>query len=231
VLITGASRGIGAGIARALARDGYDLILWSRDTHELAAVAKQLATFGTSIDVAGVDVADAAAVAAEQKRSLDRADRLNGLVICAGVGEWSPLVEVTDEQWDTTLDTNLKGAFHVLRAALPLLELVPYSHVILLGSDSSETGMAGRAAYCSSKWGLRGLGESLRGEVRPRRIKVTQILVSRVDTYFRGHKPGDRPGALLPKHIAGVVSAIFAQEPKVEIREIRMASMDASYGA
>jgi NADP-dependent 3-hydroxy acid dehydrogenase YdfG len=230
VLVIGASRGIGSSIATALARDGYDLILWARNLNDLEKVRDEVAQYNINVRTAGVDVSDGDAVSRQRYESLEGLSGLRGLVLCAGIGEWHSIKETMDETWRSIQDTNLGGAFYSIKAALPLLEAVSYSQVVFIGSDSSVFGMPNRAAYCSSKWGLRGLAECLRAEMRASRIKVTHVMVSRVDTYFRNHSPGDRPGALRPEQVAHVVAAIFAQDPAVEIREISMASMDAPYG-
>lgn len=231
VLVTGASRGIGSKIAMALARDGHDLVLWSRDLADLSSVRDEVARYHINARIARVDVSDPDAVARQQHESLQGLEGLRGLVICAGIGEWHPIEETSVATWRSIQDTNLGGAFYSIKAALPLLRAVPYSQVVFIGSDSSSFGMPERAAYGSSKWGLRGLAECLRAETRQAHIKVTHVMVSRVDTYFRGHRPGDRPGALLPEQVAQVVGWIFAQDPIVEVREISVASVDSPYGA
>lgn len=231
VLITGASRGIGSEIAMALARNGHDLVLWSRDVADLSSVRDEVTRYQIDARIARVDISDPDAVARQRHESLQGLEGLRGLVICAGIGEWHAIEDTSDATWRSIQDTNLGGAFYSIKAALPLLRAVPYSHVVFIGSDSSSFGMSGRAAYSSSKWGLRGLAECLRAETRTSRIKVTHVMVSRVDTYFRGHRPGDRPGALLPEQVAQVVAWIFAQDLIVEVREISVASMDSPYGA
>ncbi|HEX5872177.1 MAG TPA: SDR family NAD(P)-dependent oxidoreductase [Longimicrobium sp.] len=229
VLVTGASRGIGRAVAEALAADGFDLVLWARAAAELDE-ARAALHGPVQVRTAAVDVSRPEAVAGERERSLAGLPGLRGVVLCAGVGEWAPLEETTPAAWRTMLDTNLGGAFLALREALPLLRAVPHAQVVVLGSDSGEVGMPGRTAYCASKWGLRGLAESLRAEERPGGLRVTQLLVSRVDTHFRGRVPGDRPGALTAAQVARLVSTVFAQDPQVELREIRMSSIHTPYG-
>lgn len=230
ILITGASRGIGKTIAIELAKEHFSLILWARSSEDLCAVQSECEQYGRQIHIACVDVSDAASIQSVGASSLLGVTQLEGIVINAGIGEWTPFEKTSLSSFRETLDVNLIGAFATLQLALPYLKKSPYSRVVVIGSDSSEFGFKNRAAYCSSKWGLFGLLESLREEVRENKIAITHILSSRVDTYFRNCKPGDRKGALLPDHIAQIVAFIFKAPPTVEIRELKVSSIHSPYG-
>lgn len=234
VLITGASRGIGRATALALAADGYRPVLWARSGDDLAKVAAAVRAHGTQVRSAVVDVADPAAVARAARTSLADLEGLAGLVLNAGQGVWTALSELGPEEWDRTVRTNLDGGFRVLSTALPMLTKVPGALVVGMLSDSALYPFPQRAAYAASKSGLRALLEVTRREVRDQRVRVCQVLPSRVDTYFQGAHadatPGSRQGALSAEDVAAVVSGLFRLPPQVEIREIQMSSLSSTFG-
>lgn len=226
VLVTGASRGIGAAVARRLAKSGFDLVLWARDKEALTEVAAEAG--GVQVRTAAVDVGDAAQVEA----AAAGLPRLAGVVLNAGSGRWAPLTEVTPDTWSATVRTNLDGPYHVLRAALP--RLVAQGLVVGMLSDSVRYPHAGRAAYTASKAGMAALLEVVRREVRESGVRISALLPSRVDTHFQGSyaeaAPGTREGALSADDVAEVVGGLFDLPGHVEVRQLEFAAMTSSYG-
>ncbi|MFJ1649775.1 SDR family NAD(P)-dependent oxidoreductase [Streptomyces sp. NPDC088258] len=234
VLVTGASRGIGRSTALALAADGYRPVLWARSGDDLADAAREVRAHGVPVRTAVVDVADPAAVARAAAVSLAGLGTLAGLVLNAGQGVWSALSDLEPAVWDRTVRTNLDGGFHVLTAVLPRLIAAPGALVVGLLSDSALYPFPQRAAYASSKAGLRALLEVTRREVRDKGVRVCQVLPSRVDTYFHGAHtdaaPGSREGALAAADVAAVIAGLFRLPPHVEVREIQMSSLTSTFG-
>lgn len=230
VLITGASRGIGAGIAKRLARNGFNLVLWARTRADLDAVASECASLGVTVRCAAVDVSDPEAVATAGVAALQGIDALRGCVLNAGSATFGSLASFSTDAWRDVLATNLDGAFHTLKVALPLLERRPCSQLISMGSQAALYGFETQAGYCASKWGLNGLVETVRREKRAAGLRVTNLVMAGVDTYFRGKKPGDRPGSLEIDEIAHVVETLFAMPANVEIREIHVSALSTSFG-
>jgi NADP-dependent 3-hydroxy acid dehydrogenase YdfG len=228
VLITGASRGIGRSTALALAGAGHDLVLWARSSPELEQTAALCRELGVAVRTAQVNVADADSVLGSGCESLP--DQLRGLVLNAGIGIWGSLSELSPAEWRSIVGTNLDGAFYTLRAALPALRRHPFAQIVALGSDSSSFAFPSRAGYCASKAGLSGLVETLRREVRGEGMRVTELVPSRVDTFFRGKEPGTRPSALASEDIASLIVYVFGLPWKVELRELHVASLQSSFG-
>ena len=172
-VVTGASSGIGAAVARRFSAEGARLILGSRDENALAVVAK---TCKDAL-VQRLDVTDPASVTAFANAVRDRYGRADILVSNAGVGDWSPVAEMTLEAWDRTLATNLRGPFLMAKAFLPLLLVErPYPRTILhTGSVSGLDGQPGGGAYCASKAGLRMFSQSLAAEVVGRGVRVVCV--------------------------------------------------------
>ncbi len=233
VLVTGASRGIGAQTALRLAAAGFDLVLWARTIEDLRLIQQQAAAYGGQVSVNAVDVADAGQVAAGYA-AIQWHSPLTGLVLNAGSGLWQPIAEIEDAVWDQTLATNLRGAMLVLRQFLPRLQQVPAGLVVGVLSDSAKYPFAGRGAYAASKAGLAALLEVTRREVREAGVRVTALLPSRVDTAFQGSlesaAAGCRPGSLSADNVAEVIGWLFELPAGVEVRELQLSALTSSFG-
>jgi len=182
-LVTGASRGIGAAVSRALADRGVRLGLASRSGDDLGidgAVARPC------------DVRDPAAIRALVDATVDRFGGLDIVVVNAGVGSYGPFLELPDDQLDEILDVNVKGAFSTLRATLPHLLASPAADVVTVASEAGRRGLPFEAAYCSSKFAQVGLVRALDHELRPRGVRCTNVCPGGVATDFamgRGRTP------------------------------------------
>ena len=234
VLVTGAGRGIGEAVARSLATAGYDLVLWSRTAAALDRAAAGVQELGARVRTAAVDVGDAAEVTLAGRHSLPPERTLAGVVLNAGHGAWSPLADLDPLDWERTIRTNLNGAYHTLRACLPLLTETPGSLVVGMLSDSALHPFPERSAYSASKAGMQAMLDVARRETRGSGVRVTALLPSRVDTFFQGGHPdaapGTRLGALSAAQVAQVVAWLFDLPQAVEIRHIQLAAMTSTYG-
>jgi NADP-dependent 3-hydroxy acid dehydrogenase YdfG len=175
-VITGASSGIGAATATALAELGYDLIVGARRRERLAG----LPAAGYALDVRRpASIARFAAAVAR------RADRIDVLVNNAGLALGvEPLADAVDEKWIQMWETNVLGVMRVTRALLPLLRRAPHGHVVNIGSTAAFEAYPGGAGYTSSKHGLRALTRTLRLELLGEPIRVTEIDPGMVETEF-----------------------------------------------
>ncbi|RMF94825.1 MAG: SDR family oxidoreductase [Gammaproteobacteria bacterium] len=157
-LITGASQGIGAAVARCFAQAGARLVLNARNEQRLATVAADIAGAGGEVrtlaaDIAAADSAPALAALAEQAFG-----GLQILVHNAGIFPYQPLAEMAFADWQRVLDVNLNSAFRLLSACLPLLRRNPASRVIFVSSvQGNRVAVPGCAHYAASKAGLNGL--------------------------------------------------------------------------
>lgn len=185
IAVTGASSGIGRALAGALAPHGVRLALLARSGDVLAALEPELRKAGAAdVLIREADLRDPAVPAAWIASILDRWGRLDALVNNAGVGIMKPVADLTDEDWDTVLATNLAAPFRLMRAALPAMRAAGAGHIVNVSSVAGEVGFPGGGAYCASKFGLQGLSECLVQEVRREGVKVTIVGPGSVDTRF-----------------------------------------------
>jgi len=172
-VITGASRGIGASVAAAMAQAGADLALMARDGLALRAVHEALAAQGRRVLSITADVADVQGLDAAFDSVLQSLGRIDILINNAGVERVCPSREVTESDWDRIMDTNLKGAFFCAQAAAR--RMTPGSSIINICSLTSEVGIAGAAPYGASKSGLAGLTRALATEWAADGIRVNGV--------------------------------------------------------
>ncbi len=180
-LITGASRGIGLAIARALAAEGCDLILAARSESFLRKAERELAQQGTRVMAKACDVCDPAAVEALFAAVRKQFRRLDILINNAGTAHPNLSVDqLPFETWKEVLDTNLNGMFLVTRAALPLMKRG--STIVNNLSIAAKRVFPGSSAYNASKHGALGFTNTLREELRPRGIRVIALMPGATDT-------------------------------------------------
>jgi NAD(P)-dependent dehydrogenase (short-subunit alcohol dehydrogenase family) len=215
-VITGASRGIGAALARMLDKRGVNLGLASRSGDGLgiaSAVAQPC------------DVRDLAALMALCDATAERFGGIDIVVANAGVGAYGPFLELSREHLDEMLDVNLKGTLYAIRAALPHM-LGREGDVITLASEAGRRGLPNEATYCASKFGQVGFTRALDHELREQGIRCTNICPGGVATDFalddgRGRTPEALPGMMTPEDVAEFV--VFALERPRHLRMLETA--------
>lgn len=150
-IVTGAGRGLGRAIALALAGKGADVVLAARNVDQLDAVAKEVAAMGRRTLVVRTDVTDSSAVDEMVRRTLAEFGEVHILVNNSGTYADIPLLDMTDEDWDRVVDTNLRGTFLCSRAVGKHFALHGRGRAINIASNLGVVGRPGFAAYCASK--------------------------------------------------------------------------------
>jgi len=181
-VVTGASSGIGAASARALAAAGFQVVLGARRLERLLEIAREVNAAGAAEAVAmTLDVADAASVAAFAAR----VPRAHLLVNNAGGAQGlEPIAEARDDDWRTMWEVNVLGLMRVTRALLPALLASGDGHVMNLGSVAGFETYAGGAGYTSVKHAVRAISRTLRLELLGKPVRVTEIDPGMVETEF-----------------------------------------------
>lgn len=175
-VVTGAGRGIGLAIAKELASGGARVAIVSRtETNSAAAAAELNSAFPDSARAYALDVADSAACAATGKQIISDFAKVDILINNAGVTRDGLCMRMSDEDWDTVLDTNLKGAFNMTKAVQRSLLKQPDGRIINISSVIGLIGNAGQVNYAASKAGLIGLTKSLAREFSGRGVTVNAI--------------------------------------------------------
>ena len=181
-VVTGAGRGIGRAIALKFAQAGADVAVVSRTAENSEKVANEIRALGRKAWAHAVDVANAAAVAAAAERILTECGRVDVLVNNAGVTRDGLLMRMADEDWDTVLNTNLKGAFLVTKAFSRAMLKARAGRIINISSVIGLIGNAGQCNYAASKAGLIGFTRSCAREFAARGLTVNAIAPGFIET-------------------------------------------------
>jgi 3-oxoacyl-[acyl-carrier protein] reductase len=184
VMITGPAKGMGAAITHAFAAEGCRLALIGRDTAAIKPVADEVKAADREAIVIACDLTDPGQCDAAAKATRDAfGGRIDILVNVAGgsgpIGKTG--VQTTPEEFDDIVTLNVNGCFHTMRAVLPTMIEQRYGKVVNVGGTFGMRGRAGRVAYSTSKWGLRGLTKSFALEVGPNNINVNCVAPGMVD--------------------------------------------------
>jgi NADP-dependent 3-hydroxy acid dehydrogenase YdfG len=226
-VITGASRGIGASVARMLDAQGVKLGLASRSGDDLG-IADAVAQ---PCDVRNVEQVNAIVNA-----TAERFGRLDILVANAGVGSYGPFLELKPDHLEEMIDVNLKGTLYLVRAGLPHLLERGEGDIITLASEAGRRGFPGEAVYCASKFGQVGFTRAIDGEVREHGIRATNVCPGGVATDFalddgRGRAPDVLPGMMTADDVAEVVMFVLTRPRNHRILETAFRPMtEASWG-
>ena len=186
VLITGASSGFGAAMARLLASQGCHLALGARRVERVQALADELVkTHGIKAFAGGVDTRDTASVNAFVEAAASALGGLHVLVANAGLASGTyKMWETPDEDLEAMMRTNVEGVVKTIRAGIPHLRKAGWGHVFFIGSTAGHQAYEGGSVYCASKFGVKVMAQSLRLELNGEPIRVTSVDPGMAETEF-----------------------------------------------
>jgi 3-oxoacyl-[acyl-carrier protein] reductase len=198
-VVTGAGRGIGRAIALKFAAEGADVVCVSRTQENSDKVAAEVRALGRKAWAHAVDVSDSAAVSAAAEKILAEAGRVDILVNNAGVTRDGLLMRMSDADWDTVLDTNLKGAFLFTKAFTRAFLKQRSGRIINVASVIGLIGNAGQANYAASKAGLIGFTQSVARELASRGITANALAPGFIETDMTAALSAEMKAELLKK--------------------------------
>ena len=231
-LVTGASSGIGEAIARRLASEGANLVLWARRAERLARLAEEIvARSGVTVDTGIVDVRDHDGVQAEAGRVISALGGPDILVNNAGLAAGMALVQDADvDDWDRMIDTNVKGLLHVTRAFLPAMVERDSGQIVNIGSITGRQVYSGATVYAASKYAVQAITEGTNLDVLGTGVRVSGVHPGLVETEFglvRFKGDEDRARAvykgmepLTGADVADVVSYVLNAPPHVNVADV-----------
>jgi 3-oxoacyl-[acyl-carrier protein] reductase len=227
VLVTGGSRGIGRACAVAFAKAGASTVIISYAGNEAAAqeAVGLVQAAGAKAEALKFDVSDTAACASTVEQLIKTHGRLDVLVNNAGVAVDGLVMRVKDEDWDKQMDTNLKGAFALIRAASRPMMKQRSGAIVNLTSIVGESGNGGQAAYSASKAGLIGLTKSVAKELASRNIRVNAVSPGFIGTDMTAHLSDE----LRQKMVETIPLARLGSPEEVANAVVFLASDSAAY--
>lgn len=227
IILTGASSGIGEGIARYLAQQGHTLVLGARRTERLATLCDELRSQGALVDYLATDVTQRSDTQKLANFALEKYGRIDVMINNAGVMPLSPMSSMKVEEWDAMLDVNIRGVLYGIAAVLPTMQTQHAGHIINIASVGALTVSPTAAVYCATKFAVRAISDGLRQESRELRVTVinpgvveSELADSISDSVAREAMKSYRQIALKPEAIAKAVGWAIDQPGEVDVNEI-----------
>jgi NAD(P)-dependent dehydrogenase (short-subunit alcohol dehydrogenase family) len=223
VYITGGSKGIGLGIAKTLLDEGAKVAITSRSLKAAQEAARSLSTDASRILALESDVSKLASEKKAVEAVISQWGRLDVLIANAGVGHFAPIDTLSDEDWHDTINTNLTGVFHSVKAGIDALKQSK-GYIITIASLAGTNFFENGAAYNASKFGLVGFSQAIMLDLRKYGIKVTTIMPGSVATYFNNHTPNEGDAwKIQPEDVGQLVLDLLQMHPrtlpsKIEVR-------------
>jgi len=221
--ITGGSKGIGYGIAKVLLDEGMKVAITSRSLDAAQKAAKSLSNNASKVLALESEVSDATSEAKAIEEVINTFGQLDVVIANAGIGHFASIEELTTEQWNETIDTNLTGVFNSVKASIDALKKSK-GYIITIASLAGTNFFKDGSAYNASKFGLVGFSQAIMLDLRQYGIKVTTIMPGSVASHFNDHNPTDADAwKIQPEDIGELVADLLKMNPralpsKVEIR-------------
>jgi NADP-dependent 3-hydroxy acid dehydrogenase YdfG len=186
-VVTGASSGIGAATAKALAGEGYAVALAARREERINELCEEISSNGGKALAVPTDVGDQASAEALIKAAKDELGSVDVLVNNAGVMLLGPILRADIEHWQRMVNVNVLGLMYCTHAALPVMQEQGSGHIVNVSSVAGRVARLGSGVYNATKWGVGAFSESLRQEALNYGVRVTIVEPGYVDTELQGH--------------------------------------------
>ncbi|QTD92048.1 SDR family NAD(P)-dependent oxidoreductase [Burkholderia anthina] len=186
VCISGASRGLGKGLARMFAERGAHVVIGSYDARELSAAQAELAADGLDISTVVADVSDPNACAALVEQTVQKFGRIDTMICNAGVDKIKPAEDYESHEWDQILDVNLKGAYFCAKYAAKAMLSAGRGSIVMTSSIAGSSGISGLTPYAASKGGIDQLVRTMAVEWAPRGVRVNAVAPGYINNFMDG---------------------------------------------
>jgi NAD(P)-dependent dehydrogenase (short-subunit alcohol dehydrogenase family) len=227
-LVTGGGTGIGRAFAEALTKAGARVVIASRDESKLSRAADELNASANAerVYTYAFDVRARGECEALVGHCAERFGSLDVLVNNSGLAVPETVEELTDEGWETVLQTNLKGAMWLVRAALPLMAARGFGDIVNVSSQAGKHGYADVPSYCASKWGLLGFAEAVRDHARKTgsNVRVFNLCPGLVDVENTAAGADPRPGFVHVSNMAKTLMFALSLDRNVVLEDINIYS-------
>ena len=223
VFVTGGGSGLGAATCTLLASEGAAMVVADIDLQAARSVAESVERRGGTAFAVELDVGDEARAPQVLEEAAERHGGLFALVNNAGTDRTLPIDELTVEQWDRVLRTNLRGPFLLSRCAAQLMKRGGAGgHIVNVASTAAKRAWPNASAYHASKWGLLGLSHALHAELRPHGIKVCAVIAGGMQTPFLLDRFPDLDRSTLqdPANVAQTIKHVLLQPEGTAISEV-----------
>jgi NAD(P)-dependent dehydrogenase (short-subunit alcohol dehydrogenase family) len=227
ILVTGGGSGLGAALCQTLAASGASIVVADYHRDHAYALAETLRGMNASVQAMEFDVADPKAAERGVAATVEVFGKIDVLINNAGTDVTCPLEELSYEQWDRVIRTNLYGPYLMSKFASQHMKRQGGGHIINIASTAAKRAWPNAAAYHSSKWGLLGFSHALHAELRPYKIKVTAVVAGGMRTPFLLDRFPDIDVETLqdPMNVARTVHAVLLLPDETVIPEIMVLPM------
>jgi NAD(P)-dependent dehydrogenase (short-subunit alcohol dehydrogenase family) len=220
-IVTGGGAGIGSALSTTLGALGASVVVCGRRPEPLHRVAETIRQANGTAEPINCDITDLRSVERMASQVLERFGRADILVNNAGIGSFSTtLHELPPEEWETVMNTNLRGVYYCIRAFAPAMIKARSGHIINISSIASKNALPKGAVYAASKWGLNGLSYSVAEELRAYGIRVSVVCPGSTVSDLSPHAGRDPNKMLKPEDIAHVVAMLVTQAPQSFASEV-----------
>lgn len=223
VIVTGASRGIGRGIATYLAKEGFELGLLARSEDRLRDLQQEIVALDKHCHIQACNLRDERSTQAAVEALIGDLRGVDALINNAGVVIRKNIFELSSDEFREMVETNIHGMFYATRAVLPRMREQGRGHIINVSSVSGKVPLAGGSAYAATKFAVTGFTQSLLLEVRDHGIKVTTLYPGSVASRSQRHDPNeDDAWKVQPEEVGAACATILCAAPGTVISELEI---------
>lgn len=226
-VVTGGAQGLGEAVCRVLGEAKARVIVMDLRRDAAEALVNKLSGDGIQATAVAADVGQEPQVEAGIRRIMDSFGRIDILVNNAAIDKTVSIEELSVQEWDAVLRTNLKGPFVLSKCVLPIMKRQRSGHIVNIVSTAAKRAWANASAYHASKWGLLGLSHALHVEARPHHVKVTAVVSGGMRTPFLLDRFPDIDISTLqdPRNVAETIRCILQLPPETAVPEIMVMPM------